>query len=176
MPSSPQGQIQVAFSLGENSFSASGSTEVVEAMLAEFKQLLSTDVGETASETEQSSGGATRRKPSRRAKQRAKRKPDAPSDQDPIDPSQATLPQLLAEGDFGTNDKVGAAIVIWAEAHEGHKGLSKDQVEAFWGKTTQKKPSNLPRDLRNAVKKGWIEEKDGAYFGQGYGRSQLGLG
>lgn len=172
MPNSPQDQVQVAFSLGENSFSASGSTEVVEAMLAEFKQLLSAGVPEAGPKNEESSAGATRRK----APKRAKRKPDASSNQDPIDPSQVTLPQLLAEGDFGTNDKVGAAIVIWAEAHEGHKGLSKDQVEAFWGKTTQKKPSNLPRDLRNAVKKGWIEEKDGAYFGQGYGRSQLGLG
>ena len=84
------------------------------------------------------------------------------------------LPVFLSEREhLKTNPEIATAIVYWAAARGDEEGLTSADVERHWKQTRLKAPSNLSRDLSNAVKNGWLEKEGRVFRATGYGKATI---
>jgi hypothetical protein len=76
------------------------------------------------------------------------------------------------------NAATAVVMAVWANANEKKSAFTIDLMEDLWRRSPRKKPTNVPRDLREASKKGWLNEAGrGTYslptYGINYVRDDL---
>ncbi len=73
-----------------------------------------------------------------------------------------------------SNPKIGLAIIAWAKRHLSLDSLGPTDVKRLWRDTNYPVPSNVPRELANAVKPGWlVRTGNGRYGLSGFGERFL---
>ena len=95
--------------------------------------------------------------------------PAAPDEKEP-------LPVFLRSRTLKVNPETAAAIVAWAQKHDGKtQGIRLSEIAAYWRGTTEKEPGNLGRDLGTAIKTGLLHRENGQYTVTGFGKRSIGL-
>jgi hypothetical protein len=82
---------------------------------------------------------------------------------------------LERAGKTDSNPKIATAIVLWSRRHEQRQEIGPNDVKELWRKTKYKVPGNVPRELANAVKEGWLDRAGGGkYQITGHGEEFIG--
>ena len=155
-----KGTFELAVTLGNSSFSASGDPDLVLRMFGEFKEL--------AAATPDPPSRAERREPTESAK------PSGGGST--VDTTNLPLKPFLSRLELRGNRERATAMIAWSAESGGAKQLTITQINELWKKTSFKAPSNLGnlgRDVRSAAKEGWLDSegtgKDEVFSINGYG-------
>jgi len=70
------------------------------------------------------------------------------------------LKPYLARLELTSNKQKAAAIIAWSAESGGKSALTVTEIEQLWKRAPWKAPSNLPRDVRDAEREGWLH-RDG---------------
>jgi hypothetical protein len=128
-------ELEISITLGAASFTASGRAEQVMVALDRFTELLASadlEIAEPAAGEEGEPAATV--------------KPAKAGEKEP-------LPIFLRARTIKGNMEAAAAIVAWAQKHEGKtQGLRSSEIATYWRGTNLKEPGNIGRDLGNAVK------------------------
>jgi hypothetical protein len=151
---------ELRMTLGNASFEASGPVDAVMTAFEEFKGLLGTkppapENVPTQHEPPAGNGSST-----------------------PTTTATTELPlaQFVGRDEIKSNAQIATAIVAWAADREDKVSLTASEIRDRWRqKTSIKLPQNLPRDIKSAVRKGWLEKDGDAFSASGYGRREIGL-
>lgn len=153
MPES--GALELSITLGDATFTASGSSDIVMSALSEFKAMLGDvprakrDARKTHAGAEEPSGGGEKK---------------------------VVLPLFVKERNPKGNPLTATAIVAWAQIYgDRADGITAAEALKLWKTTSMKPPGNLSRDMASAAKEGLLEKKGTTYTVTGHGKTQLGL-
>lgn len=68
------------------------------------------------------------------------------------------------------NAQIAAGIAVWASRYKDKDEFTTDDMEEYWARSKHKVPSNIPRDMGNATKEGWLRKvSTGTYATTTYG-------
>lgn|GEM_PF-5967787 len=153
-------QLDLTITLGAASFAGTGPAEQVMAALERFSDLIASADIDVLDEPP---AGEAQGEPA--------------ADVEPAPPGEKeVLPVFLKGRTLKGNIETAAAIVAWAQKHDGKAdGIKPADVATYWRGTNIKEPGNLRRDLRSAVKAGLLHSSNGQYTVTGFGKKTIGL-
>ena len=150
--------LDLSVTLGGASFTGAGPAERVMAALEKFSELVANVDLDLAAESTAEEGEPA-----------AEVKPAAAGEKEP-------LPVFLRSKKLKGNVETAAAIVAWAQKHDGKtQGVRSGEIATYWRGTSVKEPGNLGRDLGNAIKAGLLHREGGRYTVTGFGKESIGL-
>jgi hypothetical protein len=152
---SASGALELSITLGDATFTASGSSDIVMSALTEFKAML----GDTPS-----------------AKREARKPHTEGEETNGKQEKKTVLPLFIKDRNPKGNPLTATAIVAWAQLHgDRPDGITAAEALKLWKTTSMKPPGNLSRDMASAAKDGLLEKKGPTYTTTGHGKTQLGL-
>jgi hypothetical protein len=154
-----QEHLDLSVTLRGASFTGAGPADRVMAALEKFSELVASASLDVVDESSEEPEGEPA----------AEVKPAAADEKEP-------LPVFLKSKTLKGNVEAAAAIVAWAQKHDGKtQGVKSAEIAAYWRGTSLKEPGNLGRDLGNAIKAGLLHREGGRYTVTGFGKTSIGL-